>query len=150
MRPETITAIGSFTALTNADDDYLAIDPSRCTGFADAPLRTTFEPIPGADGVLILPAYDDAQILTLAGDLIVTSTGSSSESGYQAAVDTLLASLKTALDAMKSSAGTLTHSGGSLSVWKQAPIDASWALAGSSAGVPYVMQVTFGLVVDVT
>jgi hypothetical protein len=140
MRYSTISAIGDFTAFTPADSDYLLIVPSRCSGGADAPLRTTVEPAPGADGALIFPPLDDAQILTLAGDLVITSDGS--ESGYFDAIDTLLASLKSALDALKTAPDDLVHSAGTLSVWKYAPLDTSFE--GT------VMSVTFGLVVDVS
>lgn len=138
MRYSTISAIGGFTALTPATADYLRIDPARCTGGADAPLRTTVEPAPGANGVLIFPPLDDAQIITLAGDLIITSTVV--EAGYFSAVDTLLAAIKSALDALKTAPDDLVHSAGTLSVWKYAPLDTSWA--GT------IMSVTFGLVVD--
>jgi hypothetical protein len=139
MRYSSISAIGTFTALSAADADYLHLDPTRCTGGADAPLRTTIEPYPGSSGAFIFPPLDDAQIITLAGDLIITSAGD--ESGYFTALDTLFASLKTALDALKTAPNNLVHSGGSLPVWKYAPIDTSFA------GI--VMSVTFGLVVDV-
>lgn len=140
MRYSTISAVGTFTALSPATPDYLRMNPAACTGGADAPLRTTVEPSPGADGALIFPPLDDAQIITLSGDLIIKST--SAEAGYFTAVDTLLAALKTALDAMKAAPDDLVHSGGTLSVWKYAPIETTWA------GI--LMSVTFGLVVDVT
>jgi hypothetical protein len=140
VRYSSISAIGVFTALSPATPDYLHIDPTRCSGGADAPLRTSVEPAPGADGALIFPPLDDAQILTLAGDLVITSDGS--DSGYFAALDTLITSLKAALDALKAAPDDLVHSGGTLSVWKYAPLDTSWA------GI--TQSVTFGLVVDVT
>jgi hypothetical protein len=139
VRYSTISAIGGFSALTSATPDYLALDANRCSGGADAPLRTTIEPAPGADGALIFAPFDDAQIITLAGDLTITSDGS--DAGYFAALDTLLASLKAALDALKAAPDDLVHSGGTLKVWKQAPLETSWA------GI--TMSVTFGLVVDV-
>jgi hypothetical protein len=139
MRYSSISAIGDFTALSSATPDYLRIDPTKCSGGADAPLRTTIEPAPGQDGALIFPPLDDAQIITLAGDLVITSSGS--DSGYFAALDTLYASLKAAIDALKTAPDDLVHSGGSLSVWKYAPIDTSWA------GI--TKSVTFALVVDV-
>lgn len=140
MRYSTISEIGSFTALSPVSTDYLLIDPARCSGGADAPLRTTVEDAPGADGALIFPPLDGAQIITLAGRLRILSA--SDDAGYFAAIDTLLASLKTALDAMKSAPDDLIHSAGTLSVWKYAPIDTAWEGAA--------MLVTFGLVVDVT
>lgn len=143
IRYQSITAIGSFTAFSISDaDDYLALDPARCSGGADAPLRTTIEPKPDADGVFIEAPFDDAQIITLAGDLVITSNGASSESGYFTALDTLLASLKSALDALKTASGDLTHAGGTIQVWKQAPLETTWQNY-------YVCSVTFGLVVDV-
>lgn len=137
MRYSTISAIGSFTALSPASSDYLWLDPSRCSGGVDAPLRTTVEPAPGADGVLIEPPLDDAQIITLSGRLIVTSDA---QGVFSSACDTLLASLKTALDALKASPGNLVHAGGTLSVWKYAPLDTTFDGAA--------MYVTFALVVD--
>lgn len=135
MRYSTISQIGGFTALNGLVADSLLLDPTRCTGGADAPLRTTVEPAPGEDGALIEPPLDDAQIITLAGLLNITSgdrfTGT----------DTLLASLKTALDALKIAPGNLVHGGGTLKVWKYAPIDPSWENG--------MMSVTFGLIVDV-
>lgn len=139
MRYNTISQIGGFTALSAATPDYLRLDATACTGGDDPPLRTTIEPAPGVDGVLVFPPLDDAWIITLAGDLVITSAGD--EAGYLAAQDTLLASLKSALDSLKTAPGNLVHSGGTLKVWKQAP------LAGSWSGI--VKSVTFGLVVDV-
>lgn len=139
MRYSTISAIGDFTALSSASADYLRLVPDRCSGGGDAPLRTTVEPAPGEDGALIFAALDDAQILTLAGDFEITSDGS--ESGYLAAQDALFADLKDALDALKIAPDDLVHSGGTLKVWKYAPVDHSWS------GI--TMSVTFGLVVDV-
>jgi hypothetical protein len=139
MRYSTISAIGDFTAFTPADTDYLLLYPPRCSGGADAPLRTTVEPAPGQPGALIFPPLDDAQIITLGGDLIITSDGS--ESGYFAAIDTLFASLKSALDALKTAPDDLVHSAGTLKVWKYAPLDDSFE--GT------VKSVTFSVVVDV-
>lgn len=139
MRYSTISAIGSFTALSASSTDYLHLIPSRCTGGADSPMRTIVESAPGQDGALIFPPLDDAQIITLAGDFVITSDGT--ESGYLTAQDTLLASLKSALDAMKAAPDDLVHSAGTLSVWKYAPLETSWE------GV--VMAVTFSLIVDV-
>jgi hypothetical protein len=135
VRYNTISQLGAFTAFDDASTDYLLLDPSKCSGGADPPLRTTVEPAPGADGALLFPPLDDAQIITLAGVFIVNS------SGYFTATDTLLASLKSALDALKAAPDALVHSGGTLQVWKYAPIDSSWQDGR--------MEVTFGLVVDV-
>lgn len=143
MRPSTISAIGAFTALSNADDDYLAIAPSRCSGFGDAPLRTTVLAAAGEDGALIFPPLDDAQIITLAGDFVVTSTGLSSETGYRDAVEALYESLVTALDAGKAAAIDLVHGGGTLKVWKNGEVDQAWD------DFETVCSVTFSVVVDV-
>jgi hypothetical protein len=139
MRYSTIYGIGDFDALDSSYIDWLKLNPSACSGGADAPLRTTVEPAPGLDGAYIFPPLDDAQIITLSGEFIIGSAGD--ESGYFAAIDTILDNLKFALDSMKNGPGLLTYSDGSYSVWKYAPIDTSWA--GT------VMSVTFGLVVDV-
>lgn len=140
MRYSSITAIGGFTDLDPSADDWLRLDPARCSGGADAPLRTIVEDAPGADGALIFPPLDGAQIITLAGDIIVTSDGT--EAGYFSALDAVLADLKSALDAMKAAPDDLVHSGGTLSVWKYAPLDTSFA--------NNLQSVTFGLVVDVS
>lgn len=140
MRYSTITQIGTFTALTPSTPDWLRLDPARCSGGTDAPLRTTLEPVPGGDGVLVFPPFDDAHIITLGGDLMITSSGT--DAGYFAAVDTLLAALKTALDALKAASGSLVSNDGTVAVWKYSPIDTSYQGA--------LMGVTFGLVVDVT
>lgn len=124
MRAETITAIGGFTALTDSTTDYLAIDPGRCSGEGDAPLRTTLIPKAGADGVFVFPPFDDAQIITLCGAAIINSTGEPDT--YRAAVETLFQLLRTALNAMKASTGTLTHTGGSSTIRKHAPLEKSW------------------------
>jgi len=139
---QQISAIGGFTALTDADADYVALDPARSTGLGDAALRTTTYDAPGQDGELIFPPLDGAQIITLVGDLIVTSTGLSAESGYFTAVDTLYKSLKTALDAMKTAPGDLVTPGGTLKVWKYGPAEEEWQNY-------WVCSVTFSLIVDV-
>jgi len=139
MRYSTITQIGTFTAFDPSATDYLYLDPERCTGGADAPLRTIVEDAPGQDAGLIFPPLDGPQVITLVGDLTIQSAGD--DSGYFAALDTLLASLKAAINALKAAPDDLVHSGGTLSVWKNAPVETSWA--GN------VMTVTFGLIVDV-
>jgi hypothetical protein len=143
MRVLTISGIGAFTALSSADADYLALRPSQCSGIGEAPIRITQEPAPGEDGALIEPPLDDAWVITLAGELVVTSTGSSSEGSYRAAVDTLLASLKTAVAAAKTAPIDLVHSGGTLKVWKYGPVDESWD------DQELICSVTFSLLVDV-
>jgi hypothetical protein len=139
MRYSTISQIGSFTAVNGGAADYFLPDPTKCTGGDDAPLRTTVEPAPGLDGALILPPLDDAQIITLAGPLIITSAGD--EAGYFAAMDTLFAALKTALAALKVAPDDLVSSDGTVKVWKYAGIDSGWE--------DLTKTVTFGLVVDV-
>lgn len=139
MRYGSIGTIGTFDALSpGAATDFLHVVPARCSGGGDAPLRTDYEEASGQDGIFVFPPFDDAQIITLAGDLVIRSAGD--ESGYLDAIDTLYASLKAALDAMKAAPDTLTHSGPDLLVWKYAPIVESWNDA--------LMQVTFGLIVD--
>jgi hypothetical protein len=137
---QKISAIGGFTALTNASADWLALDPARCSGLGDAPLRTTVYDAPGLDGELIFPPKDGQHIITLAGDLVVTST--EDLDAYFTAVDTLYGSLKTALDAMKTAPGDLVTPGGTLKVWKQSEIDDEWQNY-------WVLSVTFSLIVDV-
>lgn len=141
MRYSTISAIGGFTAINGGATDYLHLVPSNCSGGADAPLRTTVEDAPGLDGALIFPPFDGAQVITLSGDFVIKSAGD--ESGYLAAQDTLFGSLKSALDALKTAPDDLVHSGGSLKVWKYAPIDTSWDDNAK------ILSVTFSLIVDV-
>jgi len=139
MRYSTISQIGTFTALDESATDWLRLDPTKCTGGDDPPMRTTVEPAPGLDGVLIFPPLDDAWIITLAGDLIITSA--TDEAGYFAAMDTLLDSLRSALDALKTAPDDLVSNDGTVSVWKYAPLDSSYQGA--------LKSVTFGLIVDV-
>ena len=139
---QSISQIGAFTALTSSSADYLALDPNRCSGLGDAPLRTTIYDAPGLDGALIFPPKDGQHVITLSGDLIVTSTGLSADSGYFTAVDTLYDSLKSALDTMKSSAGSLVTPGGTLKVWKFGPLEDEWVNY-------WALSVTFSVVVDV-
>ena len=139
---QQISQIGAFTALSNADADYLALDPARCTGLGDPALRTTTYDAPGEDGELIFEAFDGAQIITLVGDLVVTSADAGTMADYFAAVDTLYGSLKSALDAMKSTAGDLVTPGGTLKVKKYGPAEDGWQNY-------WVLSVTFSLIVDV-
>jgi hypothetical protein len=143
MRYRTISQIGAFTALSSSVDDYLAIAPSRCSGGGDAPTRVTEEDAPGQDGSLILPVFDGPQIITLAGDMVVMSTGLSSETGYREAIDTLVASLKSALTALKAAPDDLVHAGGTLRVWKHGELDEAWD------DFETICSVTFSVIVDV-
>lgn len=141
---QQITGIGSFTALSNSVADYLALDPARCNGLGDAALRTTVYDAPGADGELIYPPRDGAHIITLVGDLVVTSvaTPPNPMADYFTAVDTLYKSLLTAIDAFKTAAGDLVTPGGTLKVWKYGPVEEEWQNY-------WVCSVTFSLIVDV-
>ncbi len=140
MRYSTISAIGAFTALSAASADYLHLVPSRCSGGADASVRITVEDAPGADGTLIFPAFDGAQVILLGGDFVIKSDGA--DPGYFSAQDTVFASLKAALDTLKSAPGDLVHSGGTLKVWKHDPLDTTWDDNAK------ILSVTFGLIVD--
>lgn len=142
MIPDTISQIGGFTAFTFADaPDYFAIDPTACTGCDDADLRTTIEDAPGQSGGLILPPFSSAQIMAIVGDLVVTSTGNSNETGYRAALETLFQLLKTSIDALMVAPDDLVHSGGTLKVWKQSKVEGTWPTF-------WTRRVTFGLAVD--
>lgn len=138
---QQISAIGAFTALTNASADYLALDPARCTGLGDAALRTTTYDTPGADGELIFPALDGQQVFTLVGDLVVTSTNDIS--AYFTALDTLYNSLKSALDTLKAAPGDLVTPGGTMKVWKFGPLEDEWQNF-------WVASVTFSLIRDLS
>ncbi len=122
IRFGSVTAIGSFTALTSSSTDYLSLTPSRCV---DTPtLRTTVEDAPGAPGVLVFPPLRGARILTFGGQVVIRSDGS--DSGYYSAIDTLVASLESALAAMEGAPDDVDHSGGSLSCWAYAPNAPTW------------------------
>lgn len=138
--PQTITAIGTFTALTSASANYLQLDPQRCSLPANGLARTTVEAKPGADSAIVEDAFEGEQILTLGGDLVVTSNGNSSEAGYFTALGTLLGSLKTALDALKTADDNLVHAAVNTPVRWYAPLEPTWTNY-------YVCAVTFGLVV---
>ena len=145
--PQSITAIGAFTKFDNSFlnaglEDYLAIDPGRCTGFGDAPLRTTVDDAPGLDGVLIEPPKDGALAMTIVGSLVVTSTGLTNDTGYLEALVSLYQELKTALDALKAAPDDLVHGAGSMKVWKNGPLDPSYPSF-------WTIDVTFSLIQDV-
>lgn len=143
MRPSTITQIGTFTALSiDVADDYLALRPSKCN-IGEAPIRMTQEPAPGEDGALIEPPLDDLWTPTLVGDLVVTSTGLSSEAGYREAMDTLLASLRSAVNDAKTAPQDLVHSGGTLKFWKYGPVMDAWDDFENTC------EVTFSIAIDV-
>jgi hypothetical protein len=145
--PQSISAIGTFTKLDNSYlaaglADYLAIDPGACSGFGDAPLRTTVDDAPGDDGALIEEPKDGGLIVTIAGDLFVTSTGASNEAGYFDAVESLYQELKAALDALKTAPADLVHHAGSMKVRKQSELDPTFTSF-------WTMRVTFSLIQDV-
>ena len=145
--PQSITAIGTFTALDNPYlaaglTDYLSIDPTACTGFGDAPLRVTAYPAAGEDGVNIFPPKDDALIMSIVGDLVIGSADGDDNAAYLAAQTTLYQSLKTALDALKAAPASLVHSAGSMKVWKQGQLDPGFTSY-------WTMRVTFSLIQDV-
>lgn len=145
--PQSITAIGTFTAFDNTFlnaglNDYLAIDPTACTGFGDAPLRTTMYDAPGQDGELIYPPKDGALIMSIAADLVIGSVGTDTVAGYLAAQTTLYQNFKAALDALKTAPADLVHSAGSMKVWKYGQCDPSFTSF-------WTMRVTFSLVQDV-
>jgi hypothetical protein len=140
--PTTITQIGGFTAFTDAVADYINLDPDRSTGLGGGDLRTSVEDAPSQDGALIFPPLEGAWIVTLVGNAVVTSTGPSSDAGYRPAVRALVASLKTALDAMKAAPDDLVHSGGTEQAWFHSKLEPTW-------DGYHICVVTFGLVVDV-
>lgn len=146
--PQSITAIGTFNKFDNAFlnaglTDYLAIDPSQCSGFGDAALRTTTYDAPGEDGELIFPPKDGALILTIYADLVIGSTEGESNVAYLTAATTLYQELKAELDALKAAPADLVHSAGSMKVWKYGPADPSFP------NNYWQMAVTFSLIQDV-
>jgi len=145
--PQSITAIGAFDAFDNTFlgrglEDYLSIDPEACSGFGDAPARTTVYDAAGRHGALISPVKDGALMLTLVADLIVTSTGHSVEEGYFEAMSALFLSFKTAINALRDAPDDLVHLDGSMKVWKNGPVDPTWTSF-------WTQRVTVGLVQDV-
>lgn len=135
IRFGSISAIGAFTAVNGGATDYLSCDPQRCV--AAPSLRTTVEDAPGADGVLVFPPLKGSEIWTISGPLVIRSDGS--ESGYFSAIDTLVASLAAALEAMRAAPDDVAHSAGTTSCWLYAPLLESWN--------DIEKIVTFGLVV---
>src|SRR4051812_28681698 len=102
--PQSITAIGTFDKFDNSflhagKTDYVAIDPSACSGFGDPPPRTTIYDAPGVDGALIYPAKDGGLQMTIVGDIVIGS--SDTTSGSLAATVTLYQELKASLDLLK-------------------------------------------------
>lgn len=140
IRVSSITAIGTFTALSPATPDWLRLVPGRCTGLADADLRTDVEDAPGQDGALVFAPLDGQQPITLGGDLIITSDGS--DPGYMEAAETLFAVLQTALAALKAAPDDLTWPTGSMSVWKNGKLEPTFDENSK------LTAVTFGLIVD--
>lgn len=141
MRYSTITAIGTFSSVNDATGDTLLLVPSACSGGEAATLRTVVENAPGADGVLVFPPLEGGQIITLTGDVTIRSTGA--EAAYFTAIDTLVSSLKTALDAMRTAAASLAYgSSSTLSCWYYAPLESAWL------DDQLTKRLTFGLVVD--
>jgi hypothetical protein len=136
VRWNSISAIGTLTDVNTSSGDCLIPIPARCKRARS--LRTTVEDAPGDDGALVFPPLDGAEILTIGGILRIRSA--TSESGYLSAVDTLLATIDTALLALKAAPDDLVHSGGTLSVWLYAHLDEAWDNA--------LMNVTFSLVVE--
>lgn len=140
--PATISKIGGFTAFTDADADYLAAVPDSCTGLGGPDLRVEDdENAADTDGDLIFGRLDGPWIVTLVYDVVATSTGPTADDGYRAAVGAVVASLKTALDAMKAAPDDLTHAGGTEQAWFHSKVEPSWKNF-------HVCRVTFGLKID--
>lgn len=125
----SISAIGTFTDVNTGTGAHLFLDPARCAGGADADLRTSVENKGGTDGVNVSPAMDGAQIITLAGPILI----STSFADYA----TVLGDLKDALELMKAAPDDLVHGGGSIPCWKYSRIDPAWDRG--------IMVVTFSL-----
>jgi hypothetical protein len=143
IRYAEISAIGDFTAfeLGPSSLDYLAIDPTACSGGGDADTRVDDdEDAPGSDGSLIFPRLDGSQIITLVGDIVVHSVETTG-STYFAAIEAVYESLRAALNAMKAAPDDLVHPGGSLPVWKHGRLDDSWPSF-------HICRVTFSVKVD--
>jgi hypothetical protein len=140
--PATISKIGGFTAFTDAAADYLNAVPDSCTGLGGPDLRVDDdENAADTDGDLIFPRLDGAWITTLVFEVVATSTGPTADDGYRAAVNAVIASLNTALDAMKAAPDDLTHAGGTEQAWFHSKVEPTW--------VDYhTCHVTFGLKID--
>lgn len=139
MRVNSITAIGTLTALNFASADSLVFVPSRCS-IPEALLRTTVEDAPGQAGVFVEPPLAGAQIITLGGYLNITSVGT--DAAYLAAMDTLEGVIKTALAALQVAPDDLVSGAGTISVWQYAPYEPTFDEEAK------VMNVVFGLIVD--
>ena len=139
---QTISQIGALTELSQAvQDDWLAFDPQACKGAAGPNYRSTVEPAPGADGAFVFDDLDDAWLLTLVGDLMVTSNGLSTEGDYFGAVRILMGTIKSALDTLKTSTGNLVHSGGTETCKAIGALDDTWTSF-------WTCRVTFQLAVN--
>lgn len=140
MRYNSITAIGTLSNVNADTGDCFRLDPDACTGGSMPELRPVVEDKPGGDGSLNFPALTGAWIITLSGFLLIRSAGD--EAGYFAAMDTLEASLLSALNAMRAAPANVVSSSGTLSCWLYSKATDQWEQA------LLTKRYTFSLVVE--
>lgn len=124
MRYSSVSAIGAFTDVNTHTGDYLLLDPARCSGGRAATMRTNIENLPGGDGVLAFPPLKGAQIITLSGPIVITSTDI--EADFFTAIDTVLDNLESALEAMRLAPDNIVHSAGTITCWTYANLEQTW------------------------
>lgn len=123
MLYSTITDIGSFGDVNLDDAPCLWLDPAMCSGLEYPELRTEIEDAPGEDGVLVFPPFLGGQPVVLGGILIVPS------GDYFAGVETLIAAIASALEAMRAAPANIVWTGGgggTLSVWTNGRLAQTW------------------------
>lgn len=94
--PATLVTPGPDITFNGGD---YQLDPDRCSGLDQAPLRTVIDPKPQTDGGLIHANLRDVRRITLGGVFGTTDAS---------ARNTLEASLLAALEAIEEADGTLT------------------------------------------
>lgn len=104
--PATLTTPGTDITFNAASGDTYALDPERCAGLDQAPLRTPMDDNPQAAGAILHDFLRAGRPVTLGGHLI-NATGTAS------ARNTLEANLVSALEAIEQADGTfvITPSG---------------------------------------
>jgi hypothetical protein len=115
----------SFNAATG--DAYLN-DPLQCAGLGQAPLRVTVEDRPQTHGGILHPTFRGARHITIAGVLLVRSSGT--DSGIVTAREGMIDDLVEALESIENADGTLSWASAAhtLAVRSEIPFDPSGAM----------------------